>query len=73
MCFYPERRAQMVREVLVGRAYQLPEEIGDGCLGERAPGVPDREEKVSRPRRRPCPMKIPMKGSNWTEETFVII
>ena len=46
MCFYPERRAQMGREVLGGRAYQLPEEIGDGCFGKRALGVPDREEKV---------------------------
>ncbi|MPC74274.1 hypothetical protein E2C01_068631 [Portunus trituberculatus] len=40
---------------------------------ERASGVPDREEKVPRPRTGLCPVKVLPQSTNRTEELFVVI
>ncbi|MPC56466.1 hypothetical protein E2C01_050427 [Portunus trituberculatus] len=50
MCSYLECRSYMIKEILTSSLYQLLEEIRDGSLGERASGVPDRQETVPRPR-----------------------
>ncbi|MPC79507.1 hypothetical protein E2C01_074036 [Portunus trituberculatus] len=73
MCSYPECRFQMIMEILMSNPYQLLEEVRDGHLGERMSGVPDREEKVPRPRWGLCPVKVPLQSTNRTEEPFVVI
>ena len=63
----------MIREILVNNMYQLPEEIGDGCLEDKAPRILDKEKKVPRLRWGLCHVKVPSQSSNRTEELFIVI
>ena len=72
MCPHLESRFQVVRESLLSRTYKLLEKIQDGCLEDRVCWVPVQEEQVQGLRWRPCPVMVPSKSPNRTEELFTV-